>query len=316
MEGDYLLGKLIDLTGQKFGKLTVLKRVEDYVSPKGQIKTRWLCQCDCKGNNSLKIVTSGDLKSGHVKSCGCLPKPFKDLTGQKFGRLTVIKQGEDYISPGGHKEIRWWCQCECNGENSLKLVAGHDLKSGNTKSCGCLHRENPSKLFKKYNTFDLSGEFGIGYTENRDEFWFDLEDYDLIKDYYWRISENNYIVANDIKTDKNHIRLHRLVMNCPEDMEVDHKFHNRYDNRKEFLRIVTSGQNNMNMGLKVHNTSGVTGVCWSNVNNKWRAYININGKQIHLGVFDDFQNAVEVRKQAEIEYFGEYRYMGDCYQGR
>ncbi|MDD4411976.1 MAG: hypothetical protein PHO58_05760, partial [Bacilli bacterium] len=107
------------------------------------------------------------------------------------------------------------------------------------------------------------------------------------------------------------ISMHRLVTSCPDDMEVDHEFHNRYDNRKEFLRIVTRSQNCMNMSLKSNNTSGVTGVCFSKSNEKWYAYIDKEGERINLGYYDNFNIAVKIRRQAEIEYFGEYRYMGE-----
>lgn len=58
----------IDLIGQKFGKLTVVKEIEPYRSPKGQVKRKFLCICDC--GNTCSVVYSG-LKSGRTKSCGC-----------------------------------------------------------------------------------------------------------------------------------------------------------------------------------------------------------------------------------------------------
>lgn len=114
------------------------------------------------------------------------------MTNEVFGRLTVIKRVEDYISPKGVKSSRWLCQCECNGKNSLKVFIGNDLRGGKSQSCGCLKREKTiernkigkiNKMFRKYNTYDLSGEYGVGYTFKDEEFYFDLEDYDLIKDY-------------------------------------------------------------------------------------------------------------------------------------
>lgn len=63
----------IDLTGQKFNHLTVIKRVEDYMMKNGKRKVRYLCECDCENKTKI-IVSAGDLKSGHVKSCGCLKK--------------------------------------------------------------------------------------------------------------------------------------------------------------------------------------------------------------------------------------------------
>ena len=60
---------------------------------------------------------------------------FKDLTGNKYERLTVVSQGEDYYTPDGLKYSRWNCVCECGNET---LVHGTSLSTGNTKSCGCL----------------------------------------------------------------------------------------------------------------------------------------------------------------------------------
>jgi len=103
--------------------------------------------------------------------------------------------------------------------------------------------------------------------------------------------------------------MHRLVMNCPEDMDVDHIFHNTWDNRKEFLRIVTESQNQMNKTITINNTSGVPGVCMDK--NKWRARIRVNNKEIHLGYFINKEDAIKARKQGEEKYFGEYAFKNN-----
>jgi hypothetical protein len=130
------------------------------------------------------------------------------LTGQKFGRLTVVERAEDYIVPKNGKHApKWKCVCDCGNEC---VVSGGSLKNGYTKSCGCLHKESSArngKHNKKYNTYDLSGEYGIGYTLKGEEFYFDLEDYDLIKDYYWSINNEGYLSAS-----KNTVFLHRVVL--------------------------------------------------------------------------------------------------------
>lgn len=110
-------------------------------------------------------------------------KVREDLTGKRFGRLTVLEQAEDYIKPNGEHEAMWLCQCDCGNQ---KIILGTSLRHGRTKSCGCFDKETSAiqgKLNKKYNTYDLSGEYGIGYTSKGEEFYFDLEDYDKIKDY-------------------------------------------------------------------------------------------------------------------------------------
>lgn len=123
---------LIDITGQKFGRLTVIKRVEDYRAPGGRVMTQWLCQCEC-GNTIT--VTGNSLKKGHTKSCGCYAKSLiNDLTGQKFGRLTVLEKAEHYVSPNGNYMSRWKCQCECG---NIVIANASSLKNGTTTSCGC-----------------------------------------------------------------------------------------------------------------------------------------------------------------------------------
>ena len=108
------MGKLIDLTGQRFGHLTVIERGDDYISPSGIPTPKWKCQCDC-GN--IVDVESRSLRYGKTKSCGCSKGELislaisEDLTGQKFNRLTVIKRGEDLICKS-RNDIRWKNRCE------------------------------------------------------------------------------------------------------------------------------------------------------------------------------------------------------------
>ena len=125
------MAKPIDLTGQRFGKLTVIEKTE---KRSGGGSVIWKCQCDC-GN--ICEVASNDLKSGNTQSCGCLRKELSsdDLTGQRFGRLTVLEKTEKRVGKGC---IVWKCQCDCGNicEGSSK-----DLNSGHKQSCGCLNDE-------------------------------------------------------------------------------------------------------------------------------------------------------------------------------
>lgn len=70
-----------------------------------------------------------------------MAKIKEDLTSKTFGHLTVIERGADYIRPNGKKSIRWLCECDCENHTRL-LVRDDSLKSGQTKSCGCLLKEN------------------------------------------------------------------------------------------------------------------------------------------------------------------------------
>ena len=137
------MGQLKDLTGQKFGKLTVLRRAED----RKRGRPMWLCQCEC-GNQTVVSSTRLLLPNG-TRSCGCLrhqpSNNLVDLTGKVFGHLTVLRRDESVT--GG--KAKWICRCTCGNTVS---VFSSSLRSGKTKSCGC--RSAPLK-------HDLTGqEFG------------------------------------------------------------------------------------------------------------------------------------------------------------
>lgn len=128
-----------DIVGKKFGKLTAVKRVEG----KGH-HLYYLFKCDC-GNE--KIISKEAVVGGKTKSCGCLQhrtaSNFKDLTGKRFGRLTVIKRAEDYISPSGNHSTQWFCRCDCGNTST---IAASSLIHGITSSCGCKAIETTKEL--------------------------------------------------------------------------------------------------------------------------------------------------------------------------
>lgn len=231
---------------------------------------------------------------------------FIDLTNEIFDRLRVIKRAENHIQPNGMSVVMWECECECG--NKI-IVDGMSLRRKKTKSCGCFHKESARKQGqknKKYNKYDLTGDFGIGYTIKGEVFYFDLEDYDKIKDYCWYKSFEGYIVSNIVDDKHYTIRLHRIILNPEKRMQVDHINHILYDNRKQNLRIVTNSQNSMNRRLQSNNTSGIVGVSY--YDNSWNAEIIKNGKKFYLGSFTNKEDAIKVRKEAEEKYFGEYSY--------
>lgn len=131
------MAKKIDITGQKFGRLTVIEDV-------GRNKRKqviWLCKCEC-GNTVKTNCTS--LRNGNTTSCGCYNKEVIgkrnriDLSNQKFGKLTVIKEcGKDK-----HKNFIWLCECDCGNTTEVTTAM---LRSGHTKSCGCYQKERASE---------------------------------------------------------------------------------------------------------------------------------------------------------------------------
>lgn len=114
----------LDLAGMRFGKLTALEPAEHV----GRY-TAWKCRCDC-GNEVVARTSS--LTSGKTKSCGCLRDRRLDLTGDTYGKLTVLGRAPDV---GG--QAAWLCRCECGNEVVVRMC---DLRTGHTKSCGCLAR--------------------------------------------------------------------------------------------------------------------------------------------------------------------------------
>ena len=231
-------------------------------------------------------------------------KVREDMTNQIFGRLRVLEQAEDYIDKNGRHFAQWKCECSCE-PGKIVIKRGDLLKNGHTQSCGCIHKEimtDICKTKKKYNDYDLSGEYGIGWTSNTNkEFYFDLEDYDKIKDYCWYEHEYGYLHTND-PISKQNIKMHQLIFG----KYPDHINRNRLDNRKSNLRSATSTENTQNRSKFKNNTSNVTGVTFQQEDEIWIASIGVNKKRIYLGCFANKEDAIIARLRAEIKYFGDF----------
>lgn len=121
----------LNLAGRRFGRYVVLERRQNTK----QGKAAWLCRCDC---GKEKVVVGSSLLSGLTTSCGCYSiekaqQRAENLKGRRFGSLLVLSQ--DVTNKDRH--ITWRCACDCGQETT---VAGSKLKSGHTKSCGCLQK--------------------------------------------------------------------------------------------------------------------------------------------------------------------------------
>ena len=227
----------------------------------------------------------------------------RDLTGEKFGMLTALRKSGMKTYPCGQVKGIWECQCECG---KIVNVLQDSLTSGNTKSCGCYRNAHP-ELFKKHNRYDFSHkDYIIGYFSNDGTpFYISPEDYEKVEPYTWTNNRGYGISWVDGKL----IRLHRYLIgeeNIPKNMVVDHINHNPSDNRRSNLRIISSLNNSRNLVKKKNNTSGRAGVSHYK-DGRWKAYINVNRKQINLGSYDNKEDAIAAREKAEIKYFGEYR---------
>lgn len=117
------MGKALDLVGQKYGELTVIRKTNKRTSNGSVV---WECLCSC-GNS--KEVDGNSLRKGNNKTCGSMIHRNEDVAGQTFGSLTAIKKvsGDTGIAI-------WLFKCDCGNMKEIKLGA---VKSGETKSCGC-----------------------------------------------------------------------------------------------------------------------------------------------------------------------------------
>ena len=235
-----------------------------------------------------------------------------DLTGRVFGRLLVIGRADDYViecKSQIHREPRWICKCSCGNPNPV-IVMGSNLKRGHTKSCGCWHKEYTESFGghnKKRNKYEFCGDTVIGTTDKGDRFIIDKESYCIISPYYWSKTARGYFMCQSGPEGKP-AQLHRLIMGVSDGIQLDHINHDKADNRKCNLRIVSGSMNCWNKGLRASNTSGATGVYRRTGKDTWWAEIKENGIRHYLGDFASFDEAVVARKAAEEKYFGPYSY--------
>lgn len=139
-----------NLINKRFGRLVVQKEMPERKN--GAIV--WECKCDC---GKVCYVVTADLNRGAVKSCGCYNvdchKNKNDLSGKKFGHLTVI---EDSGKRTKNREILWKCKCDCG--NFCERTT-YQLKKGKSDSCGCKYKEKLIASLKKSVRYkDLTGK--------------------------------------------------------------------------------------------------------------------------------------------------------------
>lgn len=202
--------------------------------------------------------------------------------GMRVGKLTVIERLNNPRSI-------YRCKCDCGRE---KNIYKNNLTSGRTTSCGCRQKEIVSNMFSKQNKFVFADDYVIGKASNTGkEFLIDRADYEKVKDYCWHETKKGYIATKG----KIKITLHRFLMNPPDDLVVDHKNHNKADNRRSNLRVCTTQQNCMNR------TIPPKGIQEKKSGNKTYYTVFLNGK--YRGTFKDYESAKTVRDQVyEQEY--------------
>ncbi len=200
-----------DLTGKRFGLLTVERFGESVNS-----NARWHCRCDCGG--SCEVLT-WNLKKGHTKSCGCIKSP--DITGKRFGRLTVLGRSSARQSRGKRTTPLWECRCDCG---AITLKAKDTLTNPNESMCAACAAHYAAE----------SARAAAGFVDG-----------------------TQVTKLRDMKP-------------------------------------------------TAANTSGCRGVYFEKRVNKWRARLTFKRKIMSFGSYTNFEDAVAARRKAELEYFGAY----------
>lgn len=237
-------------------------------------------------------------------------KVRESLAGKRFGRLVVLEQSDDYIS-SGKKFATWKCLCDCG---NISIIRQTSLKYGSTKSCGCYQKENMSAIKKDYNLYVHKDGYYIGKTNNGEEFYFSDCDYDLIKNYCWSINHGGYVVTTK-PNDKRLTFMHKLIIGeLSEGFEVDHINHDRKDNRRTNLRICLAKDNSKNKKTYKTNKTGVSGVYYNKKTHKWVSQISVDSRRLWLGSFDNINDAIIARLNAEKQYYKEYSPQKDLYK--
>ena len=261
--------RFYDLTGKRFGKLTVIEKAQ----PQLDGKTRWICQCDC-GNICTKH--SINLRNGVAVDCGCSKSMLIDLTNMRFGKLMATEK----LPPQADGKTRWMCLCDCG---NTCVVLSRELRNGLQKSCGCGRRK------------DITGKrFGtLTALERSDKY---IEYPDRGKKYLWKCQcdcgEIVYRLPEKLRNEVN-----SACEKCLADRKVKAMVEN--------AGFVEGTQLNKIVSKKPLSTSksGVRGVFFNNKTGKWRAMLKFQGVNHYLGEYKDIEDVIEARVCAEEKYF-------------
>ncbi|HJA65414.1 MAG TPA: transcriptional regulator [Candidatus Mediterraneibacter cottocaccae] len=260
-----------DLTGKRFGHLTVTEKTEK----REEHYTVWRCRCDC---GKEIYVNTKRLTRGTVRDCGCVPRTdarrgsiAEDLRGRRFGELTVLERAENR-----NGRTCWLCRCSCGRE---KIVPAHDLKAEKTRSCGAPeHKAQRRSIDLRGRTF---GRLTALYpTTRRDRrgsvYWHCVCTCGNEKEFSEAsLMHGNCRSCGCLKAEnqkKISSQLHMVDGTCIEMLEK-----RKYRN---------------------DNTSGFRGV-YRMKNGKFRVNIGFKGRRFYLGSFERYGEAVRMRKEAE-----------------
>ncbi len=259
--GGFCSGHMIDLTGQKFGKLMVLGKTD--IRKNGYIV--YACLCDC---GSQIFVPSRLLKQRIKTSCGCEKRrhpSFQNLTGIKFGKLSVVSEA----GKTDKGAILWNCLCECGG---TVVAETSELTSGNRKSCGCL---------SKYKELDWIGKQFGELTVVKHEHYEN-------GNHWWRCqcTCGNEAIVKQRSLSSGRTR----SCGCRKKENLVSSRHFIEGTCIEAIRQKIPNK---------ANTSGIRGVHYAEKSGRWCAQITFKRKCYTLGYYKTLEEAAEVRKKAE-----------------
>jgi hypothetical protein len=133
----------------------------------------------------------------------------------------------------------------------------------------------------------------------------DDEDFEWLNQWKWYYHDG-YALRMSLGSNRKSIRMHRIIMNTPDNMEPDHINGNTLDNRKYNLRNCTHAENLCNSKIQINNASGYKGVSWNKQRKKWSVKIVKNQIHIFLGLYISKEDAINVYNKKAKELFGEY----------
>jgi hypothetical protein len=222
---------------------------------------------------------------------------FIDMTGRTVYDLSVL----GYVGKF-NGSAKWHCECACK---KRCIVRGSDIRSGNTKSCGCSVAKKSRSVYEEPPSIGPS-EALIQLTKGK---WaiVDKCDFYRLSRHKWFYSTHGYAMATvRVGGTVKKLSMHRVVLGEIGSLHVDHINRNTVDNRRENLRPATRFQNLSNRPARLGTKGGLKGVTWDKQCQKWKARITSNGKTITLGLFKSKEDAHAAYCEAAPKMHGEF----------